>query len=311
MKYLVSDVESWGKELDAMPAPDPGRRKVGKKEAVFLLAKKLQAAARRGFSTAELLEVLASKGLTVHIDTVRAALKLVGRSAAARPGGGRRSAGAPKGPPSGSGSEPGPTSVQSNAGVSVGDRPGHRAEVGPELALTLGRSATGESAEAGAESATASGRPNAGASDGVNPDADVGVGRQRDLGRGRREDGEVAEAELEMDPTAGRSEAAGSEGTEPENGTDSGAVERAAADLEQAGAPPVSAAVDGPGRGLQSPAEVPGKQVGEAAGRSAAPPAGVTRGGPEASSTRTPERKAAALAPVRGSFTPREDSDEI
>ena len=131
MKYLVSDVESWGKELDAMPAPDPGRRRVGKKEAVFLLAKKLQAAARRGFSTAELLEVLASKGLTVHIDTVRAALKLVGRSAATRPGGDRRSAGAPKCLPSGSGSVPGPTSVQSNAGVSVGDRPLLGAEAGP------------------------------------------------------------------------------------------------------------------------------------------------------------------------------------
>ena len=310
MKYLVSDVESWGKELDAMPAPDPGRRKVGKKEAVFLLAKKLQAAARRGFSTAELLEVLASKGLTVHIDTVRAALKLVGRSAATRPGGGRRSAGAPKVLPAGSGSEPGPTSVQSNAGVSVGDRPLLGAEAGPESGPTTVRGAVGQLAEAKAETDTAPARSNSGASDGVNPDADVGVGRQRDLGRGRREDGEVAEAELEMDPTAGRSEAAGSEGTEPENGTDSGAVERAAADLEQAGAPPVSAAVDGPGRGLQSPAEVPGKQVGEAAGRSAAPPAGVTRGGP-ASSSRTPERKATALAPVRGSFTPREDSDEI
>jgi hypothetical protein len=32
MKYLVSDVERWGKEIDAMPAPDPGRRTVGKRK---------------------------------------------------------------------------------------------------------------------------------------------------------------------------------------------------------------------------------------------------------------------------------------
>jgi hypothetical protein len=37
MKYLVSEVERWGREIDALPAPDPGRRRVGKEEAVTLI----------------------------------------------------------------------------------------------------------------------------------------------------------------------------------------------------------------------------------------------------------------------------------
>jgi len=97
MKYLVSDIERLGEEIDALPAPDPGRRKVGKKEAVILLANKLKAAARRGFSTAELLEVLATKGLKIHVDTLRAAMRDVGRVAATRPARGQRKAGEPKG----------------------------------------------------------------------------------------------------------------------------------------------------------------------------------------------------------------------
>jgi hypothetical protein len=161
MKYLVSEVETWGKEIDALPAPDPGRRKVGKKEAVFLLAKKLQAAARRGFSTTELLEVLASKGLTVHVDTVRAALKVGGRRAVTSPVRNRESTGALRRLPDGDGTEADTTTGRWNAGVSGGDRPEHRAEVGPELPPPFGRGAGGESAVAEAEKKTASGRPNA------------------------------------------------------------------------------------------------------------------------------------------------------
>jgi hypothetical protein len=93
MKYLVSQVEAWGEELDALPAPDPGGRKVGKRAAVQLLAKKLQAAARRGFSTAELLEVLAAKGLKVHVDTLRDALRSVGRTGTTPAPRGRRRSG--------------------------------------------------------------------------------------------------------------------------------------------------------------------------------------------------------------------------
>ena len=85
MKYLVSEVERWGEELGAL-APDPGGRKVGKREAVLLLAKQLQAAAHRGLSTLELRAALAEKGLEVHIDLVREALRFTGKSAGAKTG---------------------------------------------------------------------------------------------------------------------------------------------------------------------------------------------------------------------------------
>jgi hypothetical protein len=236
MKYLVSEVENWGKEIDALRAPDPGRRKVGKKEAVFLLAKKLQAAARRGFSTAELLEILASKGLKVHVDAVRAALRLVGRGAVTSPGRSRKSAGAPTGLLDGSGSEPGPTSVQSNVGVSVGDRPGHRAEVGPELALTLRGSATRESAEVGAESATASGRPNAGVSDGDRPDQGTEAGPDGGPMGGRVIVGEMPASR----PDKGGSEIGSDRGVMAETG----GVVREAAELQEVGDAPVGVGVD-------------------------------------------------------------------
>jgi hypothetical protein len=75
MKYQISQVQQWGEELDALPAPEPGSRMVGKREAVLLLADKLQSAARRGVSRAALLEALEAKGIKVHIDLLREALK--------------------------------------------------------------------------------------------------------------------------------------------------------------------------------------------------------------------------------------------
>jgi hypothetical protein len=131
MKYLVSQVEAWGEELDALPAPDPGRRKVGKRAAVQLLARKLQAAARRGFSTAELLEVLAAKGLKVHVDTLRDALRSAGRTGTTpAPKGRRRS-----GEATASGSEEG------RAGASGDEQDasaGHEPETAPATSPTRG-----------------------------------------------------------------------------------------------------------------------------------------------------------------------------
>jgi hypothetical protein len=89
MKYLVSQVEQWGDELDSL-APDPGSRKVGKRGAVLLIAKKLQAAVRRGLTASELRAALAKKGLEVHIDLLREALRAAGKPAATTPAGRRR-----------------------------------------------------------------------------------------------------------------------------------------------------------------------------------------------------------------------------
>jgi hypothetical protein len=97
MKYLVSQVEQWGDELETL-APDPGRRKVGKREAVLLLARQLQAAARRGLSALELRAALAAKGLEVHIDLVREALRSAGKTAGATAGRRRRRSAASSAP---------------------------------------------------------------------------------------------------------------------------------------------------------------------------------------------------------------------
>jgi hypothetical protein len=255
MKYLVSEVESWGKELDAMPAPDPGRRRVGKKEAVFLLAKKLQAAARRGFSRAELLEILASKGLKVHGDTVRAALKLVGRGAVTSPVRSRRIAGAAKGLRDGNGAEADTTNGRPNAGESDGDRPGQGAAVGPELGLTLGRSAVGGSAEAETESAPASGQPNAGGLARDRAEAGAAVGPELGLALGQGGGGEVVEAEVERDTTAARWDVGGSGGDESEQGADVGPDAGPTEGREEIGGMPASRAGRGGselgiGRGL-------------------------------------------------------------
>jgi hypothetical protein len=85
MKYQVSQVQQWGEELDALSPPDPGSRMVGKREAVLLLAEKLQAAMQRGLSKAALLEALEARGLKVHVDLLREALKH-GKASAQRPG---------------------------------------------------------------------------------------------------------------------------------------------------------------------------------------------------------------------------------
>jgi len=57
-----------------MPAPDPTTRAVSKRAALEMMAKELQALSRRGYTTAELLELLATKGLHIHEETLRAVL---------------------------------------------------------------------------------------------------------------------------------------------------------------------------------------------------------------------------------------------
>jgi hypothetical protein len=254
MKYLVSEVESWGKDIDAIPAPDPGRRKVGKKEAVFLLARKLQAAARRGVLTAELLEVLASKGLTVHIDTVRAALKVGRRGAVTSPVRSRRIAGGPKGLREGNGAASDRASGRPNARGSVGVRPEQRPDIGPELGPARGRSAAGESAEAESESETADGRSNVGGSVGDRPEGRADFGPELGLTIGRGGGGEAAEAEVERDTTAARLDTGESEGDAAEQAVGIGPHAGPTEGRKEGGEMPASRAVGfdlelGSGRG--------------------------------------------------------------
>jgi hypothetical protein len=81
MTFTVSQVNAWRAELAAMPAPDPTTRAVGKRAALEMIAKELQALSRRGYTTAELLELLATKGLHTHEETLRAVLRTAKSSA--------------------------------------------------------------------------------------------------------------------------------------------------------------------------------------------------------------------------------------
>lgn len=151
MKYQVSQVKQWGEELDALPAPEPGSRMVGKREAVLLLAEKLQSAARRGVSREALLDALEAKGLKVHIDLLREALKHAGKAAGQRPpragkkargaGSGSKAEGAEKsgataGPGAGDDSERGPVVSRSSAGGTAGSEAGGPSEESPEATGT-------------------------------------------------------------------------------------------------------------------------------------------------------------------------------
>ena len=70
-----SHVSSWCAESRALPAPDPIDRAVSKGEAVRLMAPDLRALLGRGYSLDQILAWLATKGLTVHRDTLRRALR--------------------------------------------------------------------------------------------------------------------------------------------------------------------------------------------------------------------------------------------
>jgi hypothetical protein len=130
MKFLISQVTQWGEELDALRDPDPGKRKVGKRDAVLLLAKKLQAAARRGFTTAELLEVLAAKGLHVHVDLLREALRAAGKGTMVVAGRGGRGARAS------TGRRAGETTAGGREGRPEDERPLARADVAAPVGMT-------------------------------------------------------------------------------------------------------------------------------------------------------------------------------
>jgi hypothetical protein len=126
MTFTVSQVNAWRSELAAMPAPDPTTRAVGKRAALEMMAKELQALSRRGYTTAEMLELLATKGLNIHEETLRAVLRtarLSGPRASTRP---RPSQEAPQSP---TGSSP-------RAGGSIGQEEGRKPDSGGTVTPT-------------------------------------------------------------------------------------------------------------------------------------------------------------------------------
>ena len=127
MTFTVSQVNAWRSELAAMPATDPTKRTVGKRAALEMMEKDLQALSRRGYTTAELLELLATKGLHTHEETLRAVLRTAKSSApraSTRP---RPSQEAPQSP---TGSSP-------RAGGPVGQEEGRKPDSGGTVTPTV------------------------------------------------------------------------------------------------------------------------------------------------------------------------------
>lgn len=75
MTFTVAQVDIWKAELAELPPPDISKRTVGKQGALILMARELHALARRGYTVREILGLLAEKGLNVHEDTLRSALR--------------------------------------------------------------------------------------------------------------------------------------------------------------------------------------------------------------------------------------------
>jgi len=272
MKYQVSQVQQWGDELDALPAPEPGSRMVGKREAVLLLAEKLQSAARRGVSRAALLEALEAKGLKVHIDLLREALKHAGKAAG-------------KGPPravrrarSAESVAPGEHTEKSGTTGGLGDV--HGSERAPvDEVSPAGLSAGPQGAAPSEQSADAARTERRPAKDDATGGASTGSGERVGANAGSAQTARTAAA-----PTEPRSV-----GEEPQ-----GSVGGAAA----ARAPGPQAHDEVPREGASKAAEA---VVAEAGG----PSAGRTAAGLKA------DGKAVAAPAARGSFVPRSDSDNI
>jgi hypothetical protein len=119
MTFTVSQVNAWRAELAAMPAPDPSTRAVDKRAALEMRAKELQALYRRGYTTAELLELLATKGLHTHEETLRAVLRT------ARPSGPRAT------------TRPRPSQSPTGSSPSAADQIGQEEDRRPDSAGTV------------------------------------------------------------------------------------------------------------------------------------------------------------------------------
>ena len=183
------------------------------------------------------------------------------------------------------------------------DRTGREqgADVGPEFGLTLGRGSGGAVAAAEVERDTTAARWGSGGSEGDEAKHGVDVGPHAGPAEGREQVGEM--------PTILAGSVRRELGSDHAVAEKSGGVELATREPQEVGTAPGGAGVDSGWRARPSSVDVPDKPVSEAGGRSASAPTGIARGGRKASGSKGPERR--PMAPVSGSFTPREDSDEI
>jgi hypothetical protein len=272
MKYQVSQVQQWGEELDALPAPEPGSRRVGKREAVLLLADKLQSAARRGISRAALLEALEAKGLKVHIDLLRDALNHVGKTS-----GQRRTRAARR-------SQVAAAVARDERTEKNRETDGARSAVAPERAPGDG-----------------------GIPAGVSTGAEAGAPSVQSTERGRTEARREIDEATVIAPAATSERSGASVGGAPASGTAEAPTEARGGSEEQqgdvtgvgAGRAPVPQATD------EVPKQGASRTTGAAPAEVGAPSARQSQSGERADGT------PASAPAARGSFVPRNDSDII
>jgi len=319
MKYFVSQIETWREELAALPPPDPGRRKVGKEQAVIMLSKELRAAARQGYTARELLDVLAAKGLKVHADTLRDALRKVRRGAKTTPQRGRGQLGDASGALAGEK----PAVVRESAEVSPGGSKGEG--VGE-----------GEAAAAEGDRKPGGGRPDIVTDSPRSEEAAAGGEPSEDgVGSNRRTDraGAVTAARPEGNDV-GASEAVNAEGVRAMAGGAVAAATEPAWDKAPGGQAPAAAAVreiaDGPRRSDARGTGGMGVASQHTARLTPAPPApahdheiATERGRtPDSGDPGAPNERELAVGnaaatrrtlapPGRATFTPRSDSEDI
>jgi hypothetical protein len=272
MKFQVSQVQQWGEELDALPAPEPGSRMVGKREAVLLLAGKLQSATRRGISRAVLLEALKAKGLNVHIDLLREALQHVGKKSGQRP------ARAPRRP-------------RVDPAAAVDERRETKREMGgPGHAIGSERRPVDDRSSTGVIAGPEAGAPSVQNTEGVRTE------RQREI-----DDAIVSAPAVTSEPVGATF------GSAPGSGTEAAPTERRSVNREPQGAASGGAAAPAPGPHLKD--EVP--KQGAVMATDAAPAGAGEPSARRSEASTSADGKAAAAPAARGSFVPRRDSDII
>jgi hypothetical protein len=245
---------------------------VGKREAVLLLAEKLQAATRRGVTRAALLEALETKGLKVHIDLLREALKHVGKTSA------QRQARAPR-------------RARVEPAAAVDERADkNRATGGQGNAAEPERGPVDDGSPAGVTTSDNAGSPSEQSPDG-----------------GRTERRPAAAVATDSGPTE-RSERVGAGlGSAPASSKVAEPSEPRRGSKEPEGA--VAGAGAARAAGPQSNDEVP--NVGATTTTEAAVAASVGTSARQAEAGSTADGKSASAPAARGSFVPRSDSDNI
>lgn len=74
-RYVLSNVEAIGKELEMLPEMDADDRPVTTREAVLLLLEQIRTLRKKGYSLEKVSQVLTERGLRITVHTLRGYLQ--------------------------------------------------------------------------------------------------------------------------------------------------------------------------------------------------------------------------------------------